>query len=193
MAKKFSLKDNPIFQRLSPPPSPPETALSSVNPQAEPNVYGGQNLTLKEDPSKFDPQNLSPIKRGEQASPSPKASKKLVRVPPSNSPSVDLDLQDHLDKSLFFSFYNEMSDELLPTLEPAAQVLYSRLFRLSYGFNQNHCTVSQPLLMERTGLSRNTVRTTMQSLLENGWIKIIGAGNRVSTSYRVILPREKRK
>jgi hypothetical protein len=33
----------------------------------------------------------------------------------------------------------------------------------------------------------------VQSLLENGWIKIIGAGNRVSTSYRVVLPREKGK
>jgi hypothetical protein len=44
--------------------------------------------------------------------------------------------------------------------------------------------------MERTGLSRNTVRTTLQSLVEEGWIKIISAGNRISTSYRVILPRE---
>jgi len=103
---------------------------------------------------------------------------------------VDLDLRDHLDKSLFFSFYNEVADELLPTLDPAAQVLYSRLFRLSYGFNRNYCTVSQALLMERTGLSRNTVRTTLQSLVEEGWITIISAGNRVSTSYRVILPRE---
>jgi DNA-binding FadR family transcriptional regulator len=51
--------------------------------------------------------------------------------------------------------------------------------------------VSQPLLMERTGLSRNTIRTALQTLLDDTWIQIIGAGNRVSTTYRVILPREK--
>jgi hypothetical protein len=100
-------------------------------------------------------------------------------------------LQDHLNKALFFGFYNEVADELLPTLPPAAQVLYSRLFRLSYGFNRHYCTVSQPLLMERTGLSRNTIRTALQTLLDDRWIQIIGAGNRVSTTYRVILPREK--
>jgi hypothetical protein len=100
-------------------------------------------------------------------------------------------LQDHLDKGLFFGFYNEVADELLPTLPPAAQVLYSRLFRLSYGFNRNYCTVSQPLLMERTGLSRNTIRTALQALLDDRWIQILGAGNRISTTYRVILPREK--
>ena len=106
---------------------------------------------------------------------------------------MDLDLQDQLDKSLFFSFYNEMADELLPTLDPARQVLYHRLFRLSYGFNRNYCTVSQSLLIERTGLSRNTVRTTLQSLIEEGWVKVVDAGNRVSTSYRVILPRERER
>ena len=107
------------------------------------------------------------------------------------SVGTEFPLQDHLDKALFFGFYNEVADELLPTLPPAAQVLYSRLFRLSYGFNRNYCTVSQPLLMERTGLSRNTIRTALQTLLDDRWIQIIGAGNRVSTTYRVILPREK--
>src|SRR5262249_34058337 len=107
------------------------------------------------------------------------------------SSGTEFPLQDHFDKALFFGFYNEAADELLPTLPPAAQVLYSRLFRLSYGFNRNYCTVSQPLLMERTGLSRNTIRTAMQTLLDGTWVQIIGAGNRVSTTYRVILPREK--
>src|SRR4029434_4067304 len=104
------------------------------------------------------------------------------------SARTEIALQDHLDKALFFGFYNEAADELLPTLPPAAQVLYSRLFRLSYGFNRNYCTVSQPLLMERTGLSRNTIRTAMQMLLDNRWVQIIGAVNRVSTTHRVILP-----
>src|SRR5262249_29242017 len=103
----------------------------------------------------------------------------------------DLELKDNLDKSLFFSFYNEVNDELLPTLDAAEQILYSRLFRLSYGFNRNYCTVSQPILGEKTGLSRNTVRTGLQSLSQKKWISVIEAGNHISTTYRVYLPREK--
>ena len=103
----------------------------------------------------------------------------------------DLDLRDHFDKSLFFNFYNEMSDELLPTLNSSEQVLYHRLFRLSYGFNRNYCTVSQSALEDRTNLSRNTIRTAMQSLIKEGLIRIIESNNRASTTYRVVLLREK--
>lgn len=189
MAKKFSLKDNPIFQRLAPP-----VAQEMVTPQEEDEhakkTSEGQNLTLRKRPSEINPQNLTPKKLEETAPPKPEEPSHTASPEPD---AIDLELQDHFDKALFFSFYNEVADELLPTLDPAAQVLYNRLFRLSYGFNRNYCTVSHPLLIERTGLSRNTVRTTLQSLVEDGWVKIIGAGNRISTSYRVILPREKGK
>jgi hypothetical protein len=189
VTKKFSLKDNPIFQRLAPPP-PPEVLVSSDEDSASSaHRSEDQILTLTQGPSNIDPQALTLTNPVEQPPQSQKAPRAPAQPPPSSS-GVDWDLRDHLDKSLFFSFYNEVADELLPTLDPAAQVLYSRLFRLSYGFNRNYCTVSQALLMERTGLSRNTVRTTLQSLVEEGWIKIMSAGNRISTSYRVILPRE---
>lgn len=102
-----------------------------------------------------------------------------------------LGLREHIEKSLFFSFYNEISDSLLPTLETAEQVLYARLFRLSYGFNRNYCTVSQPLLQERTGLSRNTVRTSLQSLLKKELIAVVDSGKHISTTYRIFLPRER--
>jgi Helix-turn-helix domain len=85
-----------------------------------------------------------------------------------------------------------MVDDLLPMLEPNEQVLYTRLFRLSYGFNRNYCTVSQSLLIERTGFSRNTIRTSLQSLVQKGWLRIAEAGNHVSTTYQVVLPRERR-
>jgi hypothetical protein len=192
VAKKFSLKDNPIFQRLTSP-----VPQEMVTPQGEDGhaekTPEGQILTLKERPSEIDPQNFTSGKTSETAAPTPQEPNEPSPVAPLDPTAVDLEIQDHFDKTLFFSFYNEVADELLPTLDPAAQILYSRLFRLSYGFNRNYCTVSHPLLIERTGLSRNTVRTTLQSLMENGWIKIIGAGNRISTSYRVILPREKGK
>ena len=248
MAQRFSLKDNPIFQKfvpLTPPdaPTPVEETqegqeivpegqnltvkrrpsesdthnvlveeTSELSPSAdvftssnqqvvplreEPSEreemdFEGQNLTVTERLSEDDAQKLPPTRMSDSSSPQVLSS----AVAPTHSPAkrsvgTEFPLQDHLDKALFFGFYNEVADELLPTLPPAAQVLYSRLFRLSYGFNRNYCTVSQPLLMERTGLSRNTIRTALQTLLDDRWIQIIGAGNRVSTTYRVILPREK--
>src|SRR5262245_41383343 len=168
-----------------------DIALREEPPSREDMDFEGQSLTVRERLSEDDAQKLLPTRRSDSSSPQVLSSS----VAPTDSPAkrsagTEFPLQDHLDKALFFGFYNEVADELLPTLPPAAQVLYSRLFRLSYGFNRNYCTVSQPLLMERTGLSRNTVRTTLQSLVEEGWIKIISAGNRISTSYRVILPGE---
>jgi hypothetical protein len=198
VARKFSLKDNPIFQRLEAPepreadvpveePSPPR----EVSQQADPEVSSseGHILTLRTSPSEIAPQELTPTNP-----PPPRATLALTATsmqgPTAASPTQDLPLKEHLDKSLFFGFFNEMVDELLPMLDPTEQVLYIRLFRLSYGFNRNYCTVSQSLLIERTGLSRNTVRTSLQSLTQKGWITIVGAGNRVSTTYRVVLPRE---
>jgi hypothetical protein len=192
VAQRFSLKDNPIFQKFV-PHTPPGAATSvEENQEGNDTVSGGQNLTVKEQLSEDDAQKLSLTRMRNTSLPQVLSSS----VAPTHSAAprsagTEFPLQDHLDKALFFGFYNEVADELLPTLSPAAQVLYSRLFRLSYGFNRNYCTVSQPLLMERTGLSRNTIRTALQTLLDDRWIQIIGAGNRVSTTYRVILPREK--
>lgn len=139
----------------------------------------GQNLTLKNSLSEAT-RKSSGVKRESEAS---------FEI----ANASDLGLQDSFDKSLFFSFYNEVCDDLLPTLEGAEQILYARLFRLSYGFNRNYCCVSQPVLGEKTGLSRNTVRTALQSLIEKEWVYVIEAGRHVSTKYRVYLPRERNR
>jgi Helix-turn-helix domain len=139
----------------------------------------GQNLTLKNSPSETARGNSGEKEENE-------ASLERTSAP-------DLGLQDNFDKSLFFSFYNEVCDQLLPTLDGAEQILYARLFRLSYGFNRNYCCVSQPVLGEKTGLSRNTVRTALQLLIEKEWVCVIEAGRHVSTKYRVYLPRERNR
>jgi hypothetical protein len=187
VAKKFSLRDNPIFQRLEAPepreaePSaegtlPSEGGSHSSGPQE--SSHEVQIVTVRNRPSQVDPHNSTPRDAQVQSPKDP------------SSPQV-FSLKDHLDKSLFFGFFNEMVDDLLPTLDANEQVLYVRLFRLSYGFNRNYCTVSQSLLIERTGFSRNTVRTSLQSLAQKGWLKVADAGNRVSTTYLVVLPRDK--
>jgi helix-turn-helix protein len=196
VAKKFSLRDNPIFQRLEAPEPrkaeppvgetlPSEGGSQSSGPQE--SSHEGQNVTVMSRPSQVDPHDSTPRKLPAQIP----ALEAQVQSPKDPSSSQVFSLKDHLDKSLFFRFFNEMVDDLLPTLDANEQVLYVRLFRLSYGFNRNYCTVSQSLLIERTGFSRNTVRTSLQSLAQKGWLKVMDAGNRVSTTYLVILPRDK--
>jgi hypothetical protein len=199
VAKKFSLRDNPIFQRLeapepreAEPPAgetlPAEGVSHPSGPQE--SSHEGQNVTVRNRPSQVDPHKLTPRKLPERQAQIP-ALDAQNQSPKDPSASQVFSLKDHLDKSLFFGFFNEMVDDLLPTLDANEQVLYVRLFRLSYGFNRNYCTVSQSLLIERTGFSRNTVRTSLQSLAQKGWLRIADAGNRVSTTYLVILPQDK--
>lgn len=199
MAKKFSLKDNPIFQRLEAPEPrevelPAEEALppdeGSHSSERQRSLHERHDLTLRHRPSEFDPEKLTPSNPFERQSHGP-ALDVQVQGPRESTSLQGFTLKDRLDKSLFFSFFNEMVDDLLPTLDSNEQVLYIRLFRLSYGFNRNYRTVSQSLLIERTGFSRNTVRTSLQSLVQKGWVKIADAGNRVSTTYLVFLPRDK--
>jgi Helix-turn-helix domain len=199
VAKKFSLKDNPIFQRLeAPEPREAEPPAEEVLPSEEvshpsdpqESLYKDQDSTVNFRPSELDPQELTPMESSERQAhvPALNAQAQSRKAPQS---SQVLRLKDHLDKALFFGFFNEMVDDLLPTLDPNEQILYIRLFRLSYGFNRNYCTVSQSLLTERTGFSRNTVRTSLQSLAQKGWLRVADAGNRVSTTYLVVLPRDK--
>jgi hypothetical protein len=199
VAKKFSLKDNPIFQRLEAPEPreaepPAEEALPSEEVSHPPDPQGpsheGQYVTVSERPLEIDPQKLTPTESSERRA-HVLARDIQVQSPQDPPPSRSHRLKDHLDKSLFFRFFNEMVDDLLPTLDSNEQVLYVRLFRLSYGFNRNYCTVSQSLLIERTGFSRNTVRTSLQSLAQKGWLRVTDAGNRVSTTYLVVLPHDK--
>jgi hypothetical protein len=198
--RKFSLKDNPIFQRLeAPEPREVEPSMDEALPSEEVShpsdrqerSYEDHDMTVSHRPSEFDPQNLT-LKSSSAPQSRIPAQSPQAKGPQSSQPPQELGLKDHLDKSSFFGYFNEMVDDLLPMLDSNEQVLYIRLFRLSYGFNRNYCTVSQSLLIERTGFSRNTIRTSLQSLAQKGWISIVGAGNRVSTTYQVVLPREKR-
>ena len=60
MARKFSLKDNPIFQRLEvPKPRETRSQLDATGSSAEVDIDEGQKETRKIRPAKLDPQILT--------------------------------------------------------------------------------------------------------------------------------------
>jgi hypothetical protein len=88
---------------------------------------------------------------------------------------------------------NDVSDVLARQQTPAEQAVYHRLFRLSYGYNQNICRVGMQALAAATNIaSKKTVAKALAGLLMKGHIAIEQeASNDVrGTWYRVFLPQE---
>src|SRR5687768_11644993 len=93
VTKKYSLKDNPIFQGLK-APIPRET-----NPTPEETPIGeGQNLTLKTRPSKNDAQEISLDERIEQPDLDPAEQTTALEDAPPRTVKDNFTLQDHIDK-----------------------------------------------------------------------------------------------
>src|SRR5262249_35019609 len=55
-------------------------------------------------------------------------------------------------------------DSLLPTLEPAAALVYLRLYRLSHGYRKNTCLVGLQKLATATNTSQRTVQRAIEYL-----------------------------
>src|SRR5439155_25657068 len=76
---------------------------------------------------------------------------------------------------------------------PAEQAVYHRLFRLSYGYNQNVCRVGMQALAAATNIaSKKTIAKAIAGLVKKGHIAIEQeASNDVrGTWYRVFLQQE---
>lgn len=82
-------------------------------------------------------------------------------IPSAESPSAEL----HIPHIIF--------DNLLPTLSPAESLVYLRLYRLSYGFNRETCTVSIWKLGKAVNLSERTTHRAVYMLEQRGLIKRI--------------------
>jgi hypothetical protein len=93
----------------------------------------------------------------------------------------------------YYKVPNDVSDVLASQQTPAEQAVYHRLFRLSYGYNQNVCRVGMQALAAATNIaSKKTVAKALAGLLMKGHITIEQeASNDVrGTWYRVFLPQE---
>lgn len=93
----------------------------------------------------------------------------------------------------YYKVPNEVSDILASQQTPAEQAVYHRLFRLSYGYNQNVCRVGMQALAAATNIaSKKTIAKALTGLVKKGHIAIKQeASNDVrGTWYRVFLPHE---
>ena len=97
---------------------------------------------------------------------------------------------EHISEEDFFSYYCTMSDVVLPQLNLIGSVILSVLFHQSYGSGRNWCQISLSELGRRAGASPNTIRTNLNSLIEDGWVCILSESYREATTYGVYIPLE---
>lgn len=97
-------------------------------------------------------------------------------------------------KSNYHKFDNDVSDILASYQTPIEQVIYHRLYRLSYGYSKNTCQVGMGALAKACNISSSekTVRKAIGGLIEKGHIAIVDEHNnsKLGTKYRIFLPRE---
>jgi hypothetical protein len=68
---------------------------------------------------------------------------------------------------------NEIIDNVLPTMRPAEQVVYLRLYRQSHGFNKNTCLISIPKLALLCRLSESQTRFAVRNVEARGYVKTL--------------------
>jgi hypothetical protein len=86
---------------------------------------------------------------------------------------------------------NAIVDVLLPTLEPAAALLYLRLYRLSHGYRNESCIVGLQKLATATNTSQKTVQRAIDYLEKQRLIVREGAnlgGRTRGLQFRVRVP-----
>jgi len=93
----------------------------------------------------------------------------------------------------YYKVPNDVSDSLASQQTPAEQAVYHRLFRLSYGYNQNVCRVGMQALAAATNIaSKKTIAKAIAGLVKQGHIAIeqVASNDVRGTWYRVFLPQE---
>ncbi len=86
---------------------------------------------------------------------------------------------------------NTIIDSLLPTLEPAAALLYLRLYRLSHGYRKETCIVGLQKLATATNTSQRTMQRAIEHLERRQLIVRDGAsfgGKTKGIQFRVRIP-----
>lgn len=85
---------------------------------------------------------------------------------------------------------NRITDHLLPLLAPYSQLVFVRLYRLSWGFGKPFCAVSLPKLAEKTQISQSSVQRAIADLEAKGLIRkserIFGKSKVQGVVYEVV-------
>ena len=159
------------------PPSPSTALLEAALESATPD-----NLT--------EVVNLTEVKLSAEVD--------FVQPPPTLTPAVNLTTADNLTEVVkiiahkgMTKFPNTILDGLLPLLDPAASLIYLRLYRLSHGFRSNTCTVGTARLAASVNMSEKTVERMIPKLENLGLLQRLGAnfGKGVKGNiYRINLP-----
>ncbi len=146
-----------------------ETSLGVPTSLVPEQSHGWSPTSLVPEPSQVDPTRLVPL----------------------TSPN-DVDLFAGLPEvEGYLQIPNRIADHLLPLLSPHSQLVYLRLYRLSWGFNKPYCTVSLPKLAEKTQLSQSSVQRAVGDLEAKGLIRkaerIFGKSKVQGITYEVVI------
>jgi hypothetical protein len=66
---------------------------------------------------------------------------------------------------------HQLIDHLYPHLDPYEQAVFTQLYRLSWGYKNNHCHISNDRLAERAGMSVAKLKQVTRGLESKGLIK----------------------
>lgn len=94
----------------------------------------------------------------------------------------------------FTKISNDLLDRILKTLDVYDQIVLIRLWRLSYGFDSDECSVAQPTLAKSCNISERQIRISITRLEAAGHIKRLGADFnnknllKRGTSFKMLLP-----
>ena len=91
----------------------------------------------------------------------------------------------------FFQYLNDLSDRVIPELElkPFEQVVLNRLYRLSWGWKSEECTVGLGALAKQCVMSRTSVQKSIAILVEKGLVEDLGEdkkGGKEGKRYRIL-------
>lgn len=135
----------------------------------------------------------------EEAPPTPRQVKVKVEPKESAQQPTGLILKDGQDgpRTNYTKFPNAIFDKLASNLEPAEEILYYKLWRLSWGYKRNYCRVGYHELLTTTSIkSRFKVVDGINGLVSKGYIaRILGPDgkadmNQSGTLYRVFTADE---
>ena len=173
---------------------------STVNEKlAAETVVSQDTVSKKKEEPTVSPQNT--VSSQTTVSPNTSASRTVVSqstVSPPSSAWVQI-LADHPQVQLqvspasnFTKLDNDVSDYLTPLQSIYEQVVYYRMYRLSWGYQRNACLIGYRHLAKDCGISKSSVRRAITGLIDKGHIQELETRNEKlkGTIYRVFLPYE---